>query len=683
MRRCLCHLWGFLLLNCATGVARSADLSPTNAFPVLTNAAQVRNLTAEQAGRKVPIRLRGVLVENQGGGLVIVDDTAGLYAEIPRALLTGMNRGDLIEAEGVSNPGGFAPFLSANRIRKLGPGQIPEPLKPDAEELLSGGMDAQWIEVSGVVRRVDPLHDGGRCEVNLDNGGGRILVSMGRRSLAVDATVRLRGVCYYLFSPKRQLLRPLLAIPESEPIQIIEAGPTDLLALPVRRMESLLQFSANQTYAHRVRVRGVVTHAQSGEGFWVSEPDKGMHILCDENELPEVGAEVDVFGFLKRGAYGPALEDAVFRRTGQVRFQSPVQLTNAAAALEHDSDLVACEAVILERWATPDGCRLRLSDGATEFPALLRETNAISRAPDWLPGTRVRVTGVCLIGLLTVPNRPGTWEPKSFQLLLRSPADVTILQRPPWWNAERVAWLSGGLAAVLLLVVAGVIWISRRRLRQEALERMKSEAEFAAVWNERNRMARELHDTLAQGLSAISMQLEVLKRHLAPGTKSRDLLEITRTLVREKMVEARNAIWNVRSQVLETGDLATALGDILRQLTEGTEMKGELRVRGQMRRLPPQAENNLLRIGQEAITNAVKYSGAQNLLVTLDFEERQLRLTVSDDGKGFEVSAPPPSEGGFGLKGMRERAAQMQAEFSITSERNEGTLVTLVLPRFG
>lgn len=665
------------------GIASMAQSSAPGDFSILTNAAQVRNLTAAEASRKVPIRLRGVLVENQGSGFVIADDTAGLYAEISRAQLAGINRGDLIEAEGVSNPGRFAPFLSATKLRKLGRSQMPEPLKPDAEELLSGCMDAQWIEVSGVVRRVEPQRDGGRCEVNLDNGGGRVLVNMSRRSLAVDSTVRMRGVCFYLFNTKRQLLRPYLAVPEGEPIQVIKAGPTDLLSLPVRRMDSLLQFSANQTYAHRVRIRGIVTHAQPGEGFWVSEPDSGMHILCDEKELPEVGAEVDVFGFLKRGEYGPAIEDAVFRRTGKIRFRTPVQLARAADSLEHDSDLVECEAVILERWLAPDGCRLRLSDGATEFPALLRETNAVSRSQDWLPGTRVRVAGVCIIGLLTVPNRPGTWEPKSFQILLRSPADLTILQRPSWWNAEHIAWLSGGIAAALLLVVAVVIWISRRRLREEALERMKSEAEFAAVWNERNRMARELHDTLAQGLSAISMQLEVLKRHLSPGTKSRDLLEVTRTLVREKMVEARNAIWNVRSQVLETGDLATALDDILRKLTDGTEMKGELRVRGRMRRLPPMAENNLLRIGQEAITNAVKYSGAQNLLVTLDFEERQLRLTVSDDGKGFDVGSPPPSEGGFGLKGMRERAAQSHAEFSITSEPNEGTLVTLVLPLFG
>jgi signal transduction histidine kinase len=115
-------------------------------------------------------------------------------------------------------------------------------------------------------------------------------------------------------------------------------------------------------------------------------------------------------------------------------------------------------------------------------------------------------------------------------------------------------------------------------------------------------------------------------------------------------------------------------------LTEGTETKGEVRVRGKLRRLPPVTENNLLRIGQEAITNASKYAQAKNILVALDFEARQLRLSVSDDGKGFNVQSPPPSEGGFGLTGMRERAEQLHAEFSVTSEPGEGTIVTLVLP---
>jgi signal transduction histidine kinase len=648
----------------------------------LTNAAQVRALPAEQAGRKVPIRLRGVLVEKgSSGGFNIVDDTAGLYAEGDSKWVSGLRRGDLLEVEGVSDPGRFGPFMRATHVRRLGRAQIPEPLKPDAETLLSGCMDAQWIEVSGVIRSVEPLENGVKYEVNLDNGSGKILVNaQNSRPIAVDSSVRLQGVCYYLFNNNRQLIRPYLVVPQSESIEVIESGTTNLNALPIRPVESLLQFDANQTYAHRVRIRGVVIHSLPGEGFWIHEAGGGTHVYCDDKEPLEVGTEVDVFGFLKRGQYGPAIEDAVFLKTGNIHAPTPIRLAHITNALGHDSDLVEFEAVILEQWSSQDGCRLKLSDASTEFPALLRGTNATSLARHWQPGARVRVAGICNVDLPTVPTRPGGWEPQSFQILLRSPDDITVLQPPPWWNAEHMAWLSGGMAAASLLVVAVVIGISRRRLRAEALERMKSEAEFAAVWNERNRMAREMHDTLAQGLSAISMQLEAVKRHLPSESKAREFLEIARTLVREKLADARDAIWNMRSQVLESGNLATALGDILKTLTDGTGTKGEMCVRGTIRRLSPLVENNLLRIGQEAITNASKYAAAKNILVTLDFEERRLRLNISDDGKGFDVNSPPASESGFGLKGLQERAAEIHAEFSITSEPGEGTIVTLTLP---
>jgi signal transduction histidine kinase len=300
----------------------------------------------------------------------------------------------------------------------------------------------------------------------------------------------------------------------------------------------------------------------------------------------------------------------------------------------------------------------------------------------WLSGAHVRVTGVCEVGSLDHRAKvgAGTLEPKFFQILLRSPADVVVLRLPSWWNAEHVAWVTGGVAATFLAIIGIVFWIARHRLREQAAEQLKAETEFAAILNERNRMAREIHDTMSQGLSAISMQLEVVKRQLPKESQVRESLEVARSLTRTSMTAARKAIWNARSQDLEDGDLATALGDVLRHLTEGTETMGELRVTGQMRRFAPVTENDLLRIGQEAITNAAKYAQAKNILVTLDFGERQFCMYVKDDGKGFDVQAPPPGEGGFGLKAMRERAAQLHAEFSITSEPGRGTVVTVIQP---
>lgn len=610
-----------------------------------------------------------------------MDETAGLYAESSANLVSSFEIRDLVEVEGVSNPGKFAPYLDARSARKLGSGKLPEPRVARRDELLSGQLDAQWIEVSGVVRRAELRRR--VFEVDLENGGGRMLVRVSEGNglgITVDSTVRLRGVCYYQFNKTRQAMRPFLSVPAGVPVVVEKPATTDVFALPARSVESLMQFSPGQFYVHRVRVRGVVIHSQPGEGFWIRDGGRGLHVVCDDKEPLEDGVEVDVLGFLGRGEYGPMMEDAIFRKTGKTLSVPPIHLKKAAAALDHDSDLVECEAVIIEKWLAADGCRMKLSDGATEFPTVIRTANLKAASKEWQPGARVRVAGVCAVSFLTKPLHFGELEPQIFQILLRSPADVLVLQPPSWWNPTNVAWLFGVTAAALLLAVGIIVWIGRRHLREQAIERMKTEAEFSAVMNERNRMAREFHDTLAQGLGAISLQLEVAKRQMPADSDAHEPLGEARHQTRASLDEVRNAIWNMRSQVLETGDLASALNGVLHSLTDRNHIQSELRVVGESRRFAPVVENNLLRIGQEAIANAVKHADAKRIEVVLNFAERQFELSVSDDGRGFDSSHPPASEGGFGLVGLRERAAELNGELDVSSVPGKGCVVKLTLP---
>jgi signal transduction histidine kinase len=684
LKSIFCLVAGGFLLAVSWSAVR-AESSNDNGL-VLTNASQIRGLSVVEASRRLPAHLHGVVVLGGGGdAVVLLDGTAGIYLEETNGMLSPFQAGDALSVTGVVDPGKFAPILKVSTAVKTGAGKISLPKPVTFQELQTGRFDAQWVEVSGVVRRSEPsTEDTNVWKLWVKAGGGQLPVSLSAqqgRSLAVDSEVRLRGVCFSQFNKARQVVGPVLEIPRNQPVYVPSPAPAEPFAVAERPVSSLMQFSAEDLFSHRVRVSGVVTHAILGEGFWIHSGEQGLRVHSLQNEPLAVGDRVDVLGFLSRGGYSPVLEDAIFRKRGKALPPPPLPLLNSQQALDHDEDLVQLEAQILEQRLTLEGCRLTLKDGAEPFPALLR-LNEKSAAPgNWLPGSRVRIVGVCSVTAgAKEAIAAGTVDPGSFQLLLRSPADITILQPPPWWTLEHFTWVLGiGFGAVLLVLVL-VFLTARHRLRQQALARMKSEAEFAAVLNERNRMAREMHDTLAQGLSAISMQLEVVKRQLPAEAPARAPLDVARELARANMTEARNAIWNVRSQVLETGDLATALKDILQHLTEGTETRGELRVRGSMKRLAPVTENNLLRIGQEAITNAAKYAQAKSILVALDFEARQMRLSVSDDGKGFNVQSPPPSEGGFGLTGMRERAEQLHAEFSVTSEPGEGTIVTLVLP---
>jgi len=134
---------------------------------------------------------------------------------------------------------------------------------------------------------------------------------------------------------------------------------------------------------------------------------------------------------------------------------------------------------------------------------------------------------------------------------------------------------------------------------------------------------------------------------------------------------------------LETGDLATALKNILTQLSKGVVAETRFDVVGRNRRLPAVVENNVLRLGQEAITNAVNHARAKKINVRLEFDPKHFFLTVIDDGRGFDSANPPPSSGGFGLVAMHARAKELNGKLEIRSTANQGTTVSLSLPLMG
>lgn len=230
--------------------------------------------------------------------------------------------------------------------------------------------------------------------------------------------------------------------------------------------------------------------------------------------------------------------------------------------------------------------------------------------------------------------------------------------------------------ALLLLALAAIVWLLFR-LRVRAMR-----AQFRAVLAERTRIAREIHDNLAQEMSGLSVQLEVVARTMPPEAESaRTHLDRARRQVRHGIAEARRYVWDLRSQALEENDLPTALSETARRLTSDTEIQAQVEVNGTFRRLPRLVEDNLLRIGQEAVNNAVKHARAQRISVNLVFDTRHVQLSVRDDGRGFTNQNGEPDH--FGLVGMRERAEQIGGTLSIHSKEGAGTEVVADVPISG
>jgi len=697
-------LWVIVCLALAATCVQAAE-PPGPA--VLTTAAQVRALTEAEARRGVPVHLRGVFIgeaDPQGIAFVIQDETDGIYIQGPAALVATVGRGDLVEVEGVTDPGGFAPYVVAQKIRKIGHGPIPEPIRVTLDELNAGQMDAKWVEISGIVRSVEPtapsdlappppgtrytapVKDGAqlrdrKVKMKLAAGGARVIVELDGGSNPedyVDAQVRLRGICFNLHNRNRQFMRPFVQVPRGAEIVVENPPPEKPFGDQPRPVASLFRFEQlTGQRGRRVHVRGIVVYHRPGAVLWIRDGDQGLRVETAQREVLQPGDEVDVVGFPARSKYSAELEDATFQKRATHVALLPHVLTDVSSALRNDADLVQLEARLVEVRRFPDSVALTLDWRQTAIRAQIYLPENVPEPAEWLPGSVVRVAGVCSVKTDEAGPLGGLWEPHAFELLLRSPADLTVIQPPPWWNAGRVVWLLSGFLALAVGSVAVVMLASRRRLADQEHRRAMAETEFTAILSERNRVAREIHDTLSQNLGAISVQLELARTHAAEiSAPALNHIGAAHQLARAALADARDSIWNMRSHVLEKSDLGEALEGILLRMTEGTAVIPSMRVDGARRRLPPVVENNLLRIGQEAITNATKYANPTRLDVRLAFEGRIVRLAVEDNGVGFVKGAQPSGDRrNFGLVGIKERAELLGGTAEIDSAPGQGTRV--------
>ena len=231
-------------------------------------------------------------------------------------------------------------------------------------------------------------------------------------------------------------------------------------------------------------------------------------------------------------------------------------------------------------------------------------------------------------------------------------------------------WFYGFVAMAVALAGLG---LHRVKVRQV-------EAEFAAVLAERTRMSRELHDTLAQGFAGIAIHLDAAAACLPKGAEElRNHLGRARALVRESLAEARRAVLDLRPQALEHADLATALSEMAGRL--GADSTIQVEVTGEPRRLSSAVETHLLRIAQEAVTNALRHAGAREIRVHLGFGADHVSLRIQDDGHGFAAgTAAPSSTGHLGLVGIRERTARIGGHFTLHSRAGAGTEVVVEVP---
>jgi signal transduction histidine kinase len=701
--------WGWrgviFLLGIVVGRAAEAGAP---ALPTLTTVRQIRQLSPDDAARNYPVRLRGVITYFADNLPIrfLQDETGGTYfpeLEVDDANPTVLTPGTIVELDGVTVPGRFAPHVGRSgnsrvRWRVVGHGPLPEARRVSIGELADPQFHSEYIELAGTVRQV--LH---RAMDHLSTGvvwvkvGNNTAIFTAQyydpRGLAVlperliGARVKVRGVYGSTFNERRQLVGFRLFIDPARGLEVEQPGPADPLSdLPVTPISALMQFSGATRETPMVRIAGALAQIVPGRGFYLESEDRGVWVETEEDLTSfRAGDQLAIAGFPALGPWNPMLKDALLRREGPGRLEPPPLITpSEARSGRKDCRRVTLEATLLEvseRGETPTVVLQR--DGVT-FVAEWANAEAGAKLPHLQPGSLVRVTGMCLnksvgtgwpafelrpIDALVAPTEA------AFRLLVGTASDLTVVRTPDWWTTERIWTLVGFVAALALAVLAWNVSLRRRVTAQTEI--IGHQAAREAVHEDRTRIARELHDTLEQELTGIAVQLDAVNDRLAvsPPTAAA-ALGTARALLRHTRTEARRSVWDLRAALLEEGDLGAALEATAAQLEGGPEI--HVTIEGSARRLAAPVENNLLRIGTEAMTNAVKHAAAQKVDVHLAFGAVEVRLEVRDDGKGFDASRSTTlAAGHFGWLGIRERAERIGARLQIESQPGAGTRVAV------
>jgi PAS domain S-box-containing protein len=251
-------------------------------------------------------------------------------------------------------------------------------------------------------------------------------------------------------------------------------------------------------------------------------------------------------------------------------------------------------------------------------------------------------------------------------------------------------WIAGRLEGAI-----GIRFDHERVLRTEEMElaqtlanhvmmalqlvRLSAQSRESAVIDERNRLARDIHDTLAQGFTGVIVQLEAAEDARLQGLpdEADEHLDRARSLARDSLNEARRSVRALRPQALEREELFEALKTLLTKMTAGTGLRSEFILQGQSRQLPQGWDENILRIAQEALTNALRHADASHFRALVAFDQDGVRLELNDTGSGFD---PEGKHGGFGLLGIKERVDRMGGQLKIRSSKQSGTALSITLP---
>jgi signal transduction histidine kinase len=425
---------------------------------------------------------------------------------------------------------------------------------------------------------------------------------------------------------------------------------------PVQTIRSLLYLSPLEAPCASVRGSVVLTRP----AIYVQDSTGGVQVQSDSETPLKIGDEVEVTGEVNLDNFSPVLRKARFRLLRESTPVAPAIIAaNQIAEGLYDSRFVQVEGYLRTvSEGKDDILTLELDAGAQSFHAILPLSRSRSLLPRLARQSRLRLCGVSVVD----PRFNKTADP--FVLLVRSPQDVDVVAGPPWWRTSNL--IKAALGALGLIFIFSYLYLLAKHWR------------YRAVAEERERLANEIHDTLAQSFAGIGFQLQAIRNSLPRGAETlENQVDLAISMARNSHGEARRSIAGLRPKSLDHTGLLSAL----REYAEGMVKNGNVTVEtyGEEggRSLPIRVKDTLYRIGQEAIANSIRHADPGVIRVRLHRTPESISLSVEDDGQGFIADS---HHSGFGLLGMRQRAESISATLTVKSAPGSGTRVEVRSP---
>lgn len=666
-------------------------------------------------------RTSGVInhISNNQTEIAIQDGNSALWSLMHVNRARDLKLGQKVNIGGYLQKGKFAPDFVIKTLDVTGEPGLPEPENVTGSELLNGAYDCRFVKLTGIVRAIVPWSGLGNTHaiMHLDAMGTRVLVltpgdQFKRLSQLVDGVVRVCGINAVAVNDSGQVLTAQMRVTNPEFIEIIKQ-PRDVATLPLTPLNGLLGYPVNAPPGHRVRTRGTVTNSQKGESIQIQDANHGVRVWTIPGaQSPALNSFVEVLGFPMPGPFSPTLEDGQFKIIGASTALEPAVMKTARAALEHEGQFVRVTGRLIEAQIDVSPARLLLKDDKFLFAAEFAGSFPRDSLPA-SPGAIITVSGIAEGSVGSPQQEEGYLKARDLSIHVRNLADIQVLEPAPWWTPLRLAMALAATGSVLVTVVffAGLLTRKNRylvaaeselltakdalakrvetrtdQLQAQLSARRDEFADYSAVTAERNRLARDLHDSLEQTLAGAALRMDAANE-LLPATAATDLdparrqMEKAAELLRVSQTQVRRTVWGLRSLALEKLTLVDALRESVRLLTEDTGIATTLDLFDGDTKLTHQQESEILHITQEAVANVLKHARATTLEVTLLHVDPLITLTVKDNGQGFDPTSRPVDSGRphYGQQDINERVQLLGATLNVNSVVGSGTCVEVVL----